>query len=355
MKKNILFLSNIPTPYQLDFNRVAQNYFNFCSVFLWPAKNDTFKWPKVKQKSELKILNFKNKFKDYLYFYKVFTELSPDFLIIGGYKLPLTFFALLLAKLKKCQVVFWLERPFFASGAKRFFKELYIRFVFFFAEMVLAIGKEATTYYKAFKKKTYNFPYSMSLEKYFDIKRKSSGKKIKFLYSGQLIERKNIKAMLDAFCSVQKSNIELNIVGDGPLQELVKQYQQKDKRINFYGFIQPDYLALTYAQNDVFLFPSRHDGWALVINEAMAAAMPVIGTKSVGAVNDYIIKFKNGYLCGLAANSIKKGIIYYLQNKNKILEHGLLNRAIIKSSNGNVVNSVAYLDQLFSEMKKNEK
>ncbi len=350
MKTKVLFLSNIPTPYQCNFNKAAQKYFKFCSLFLWPGEKNNFQWQKLKENNEIKILGFRQSIFSYKKFYTIFNDLSPQVLMIGGYKLPLTFFALFLAKLKKCPVIFWLERPFVVGGLRKFIKQIHIRFVLSFADIVLAIGKDAENYYKKFNKRTFNFPYSMSLEKYFSIKRKAVGKKISFLYSGQLIERKNIKAMLEAFTAIKDDDIELNIVGGGSLSGLVEQHQRADKRIKFHGFVQPEKLPGFYAKNDIFLFPSRHDGWALVINEAMAAGLPVIGTKNVGAVKDYIVNLKNGYICGLESASIKAGINYYIKNKKKIRIHGSINRNIIKNSTGNVINSIEYLNEIIESI-----
>ncbi len=66
--------------------------------------------------------------------------------------------------------------------------------------------------------------------------------------------------------------------------------------ICFKGFVQSSALPDAFAQADVFVLPSRHDGWGLVINEAIAAGMPVITTDCVGAAADLVEDGRNGFV-----------------------------------------------------------
>ena len=53
-------------------------------------------------------------------------------------------------------------------------------------------------------------------------------------------------------------------------------------------------IAAEYARADVFVFPSVSDPWGLVINEAMAASLPVVTTSEPGAVDDLVRHGANG-------------------------------------------------------------
>ena len=81
----------------------------------------------------------------------------------------------------------------------------------------------------------------------------------------------------------------------------------------------------------------------LTFNEAMAAAMPIISTNKVGAVDEYIKHKENGFFCDISVESINEGIKYYLDNKGLINEHANKNRIIMKESLGDVKNEVKFL------------
>lgn len=177
---------------------------------------------------------------------------------------------------------------------------------------------------------------------------KEKKKKINFLFSGQYIERKNIINTIKAFKLIKNKNIELNLIGGGELQEQVKNLIESDNRIRDIGFVQPKELPRIYAKNDIFLMPSKHDGWALVVNEAMASGMPIISTEKVGAIVEYIQHKENGFICDINIDSIKDGIEYYLTNSEIIEQQSKKNREIVKKSLGDVKNAVTIFDKEIS-------
>ena len=61
-----------------------------------------------------------------------------------------------------------------------------------------------------------------------------------------------------------------------------------------------------FAQADVFVLPSRYDGWGVVVNQAIGAGLPVICSDMVGAGHDLVdedvngLKFRAGDAASLA-------------------------------------------------------
>jgi len=55
-------------------------------------------------------------------------------------------------------------------------------------------------------------------------------------------------------------------------------------------------LAKFYAIADLFVLPSLEEVWGLVLNEAMAAGLPIITTERVGGARDLVKDEENGYL-----------------------------------------------------------
>jgi glycosyltransferase involved in cell wall biosynthesis len=67
------------------------------------------------------------------------------------------------------------------------------------------------------------------------------------------------------------------------------------KRIHFLGFKQPAALPTIFAAADIFVLPSRHDGWGVVVNEALGAGLPIIVSDRVGA-RDLVDNGHNGFV-----------------------------------------------------------
>jgi glycosyltransferase involved in cell wall biosynthesis len=121
-----------------------------------------------------------------------------------------------------------------------------------------------------------------------------------FLFSGQMIERKGVDVALRAFerIGAMRADVAFLLLGDGPLRAQLEASVAEDvrDRVHFAGFIEQARLPIFFGAADVFVFPSRHDGWGVVINEACGAGMPVIASKQTGAARDLVAENDNGFL-----------------------------------------------------------
>ena len=118
------------------------------------------------------------------------------------------------------------------------------------------------------------------------------------LYSGSLIPRKGVDLLAEAFACVAPAHPQLKLVvmGEGELrQEMEAMMQEVAGQVQFTGFQDWQALPEFYAKADVLCAPSRHDGWALVVPEALAAGLPVIATDRMGAALDLIEPGRNGW------------------------------------------------------------
>ena len=100
---------------------------------------------------------------------------------------------------------------------------------------------------------------------------------------------------LDDFCKIPVPDGYLKVlVGDGPyLKELMSKYHSE--AVAFAGKRTGKVLAETYANADVFIFPSKNDTFGLTQLEAIASGTPVLAYK--GTVSEEIIREgKSGYL-----------------------------------------------------------
>jgi glycogen(starch) synthase len=66
-------------------------------------------------------------------------------------------------------------------------------------------------------------------------------------------------------------------------------------RVVFRGWLKRDHLPAVYEQADVFVLPSRDEGMPNAMLEAMAAGLPVIGSK-ISGLDEVVIDGETGLL-----------------------------------------------------------
>jgi len=76
---------------------------------------------------------------------------------------------------------------------------------------------------------------------------------------------------------------------------LTREYGLADK-VAFLNQVAPAEVPSYYFSSDFFVLPTRYDIWGLVINEAMAASLPVISSKYAVAANELIRDHMNGFV-----------------------------------------------------------
>ena len=74
-------------------------------------------------------------------------------------------------------------------------------------------------------------------------------------------------------------------------------------RCRFEGFHDWEALPKFYAAADFLCAPSRHDGWGLIVPEALASGLPVITTENTGSGVEFIKSGKNGWLIQAGSES----------------------------------------------------
>ena len=91
--------------------------------------------------------------------------------------------------------------------------------------------------------------------------------------------------------------MRLDIVGDGPLRvPLEEQYRDSGLMLNWVGNVQYDELPRWYGEAEFLVFPTLGDEWGLVVNEALAAGLPVIGSSYSQAVEELVRCGENGWV-----------------------------------------------------------
>jgi glycosyltransferase involved in cell wall biosynthesis len=112
-----------------------------------------------------------------------------------------------------------------------------------------------------------------------------------FLYVGRLEREKGIFDLLDAYASLPphiRGQVGLVFVGSGSQQEELAKRASKvqEGAVRLQNFVHREDLPAIYALAEALIFPTHSDPWGLVVNEAMACALPVVLTKVAGCAAD---------------------------------------------------------------------
>lgn len=123
-----------------------------------------------------------------------------------------------------------------------------------------------------------------------------------FLCSARFIEKKNLARLLEAFAQYRAGNPaepwDLVLMGDGPLRaelEAKRAALGLQSTAHFPGFKQYDDLPTFYGLASAFILPSTSEQWGLVVNEAMAAGLPVLVSNACGAAEELVVEGQNGF------------------------------------------------------------
>lgn len=121
---------------------------------------------------------------------------------------------------------------------------------------------------------------------------------ITYIYVGQLIERKGVIHLLNAWRKhiLAHKQDNLLIVGSGDLYDEFYNEFSDCESIKFTGSVDYDSIYKYYAISDVFIIPTLEDNWSLVVPEAMACGLPIACSIYNGCYPELVHEDVNGKL-----------------------------------------------------------
>ncbi|HCT63596.1 MAG TPA: hypothetical protein DIC19_05800 [Erysipelotrichaceae bacterium] len=311
----VLFLTNIPSPYMVDF---FNEFGKLCDLTVIFERSNSSE--RDKSWKEFNFINFKGRILSGLNIgvdgafcpsiIKYLFKKEHDFIIIANPMTPTGIISIFFLKLLKRKYIIESEGGFAKDGKgfKEWLKKQIIKDAYAYFSTT-DIGDEYFIAYGAERSNIYKYPFSSILESEIvnssdlDSRRVNARKKIGIQYDnvilsvGSIIPRKGHDITIRALHLLNINNTGLYIVGGQASEELLALIKELDvKNVHFVDFIGKGEIQDYYSMADIFVLSTRYDTWGLVINEAMANGLPVITTDMCIAGTELIIDNVNGFV-----------------------------------------------------------
>jgi glycosyltransferase involved in cell wall biosynthesis len=316
----VVFVTNIPTPYRVPWWNKLNEFVDLQVVFMDKTEKNR-KWENVLQTSTfpykiIQGIHIEFPKRDWtlhvnlsILFFLI--KSRPRKLILGGYDSVTSLLALAFTKLLRIDTILWYESTIASENLNNnLLKKVKRAVIGSFNKFavpgelaranLISLGVDPLKIYIApnvvnnayFAKEAQVFkPQKDRLKKELDLPDQV------ILFVGQLVDRKGLLTLLEAYQRLDVEHIGLLIVGDGPLRSQYESYCADQGLVNvrFVGFHDINSISRYFAVSDVFVLPSKREVWGLVVNEAMACGLPVLCSRNAGCSRNLIQEGLNGY------------------------------------------------------------
>lgn len=328
----ILYITNCPAPYRVEFFNELTKYCELTVVFeMDKAKNREDTW-KSCENYKFNAVVLKNWFSRQESAFcpevtKYIKKFKKDIIIVGGYSTPTGMWSILYMRNHHIPFILNCDGGMVKNDSvlKRNIKKFFIEK----ASAWLSTGEKCDEYlehYGAKKERIHRYPFT-------SIKKKDIGRydaqqrkclrdmlgikeKNVILFVGSFIYRKGLDILL-ASCQ-EMDDVALVLVGGTNINDFLPRQQNKIRtHLYIEGFKAESEVKKYYQIADMFVLPTRQDIWGLVINEAMAAGLPIITTDQCVAGLELIEESVNGYIVPSDDGELlRQSIVKLLNNKN---------------------------------------
>lgn len=306
----ILYLTNIPSPYRVDFFNELGKYCELTVLFERERAGDRdSRWRADDFKNFKYIfLNGKKVGSDASFCPEVIRYLKTgyDAIILGGYSSPTYMLAMDYMRMRRIPFILNADGGFVKKDSKLLFllKKHYIGGAS--AWLSTGMGTDRyLLYYGAKREFIHHYPftsvreadrYCPTQEEKMKYKEELSMCERKVILTvGQFIPRKGFDLLLQAAGELPETT-GIYVVGGKPEEAYLRHQETLRASVHYIDFMEKDKLRKYYLAADIFVFPTREDIWGLVLNEAMSFGLPCVASTKANASLELVEDGKNGYL-----------------------------------------------------------
>lgn len=158
---------------------------------------------------------------------------------------------------------------------------------------------------------------------------------IVFLFVGKFIALKKPMTFLRSLNAAfrEERSIAGLMVGDGELRPECQAFaSHAGLAVAFTGFLNQSKLVNAFVAADVFILPSEHETWGIVVNEAMWSGLPCIVSDQVGCGPDLVASQGTGELFPLHDEAaLAAAMLNYARNPKLRRESGERAREVVQA------------------------
>ncbi len=280
---------------------------------------------------------------------KQIRQTAPEVLIGDGFS-SWSSFALLYKLRNRLPLVVCYERTFHTERNVQWYRKIYRRSVLKFIDAMCCNGIQSVEYTRSLgmPPSKITIPnmaadtHGMELaslaitpEEKAATRRSWNTRGLVYLYAGNLILRKGLRYLLEAWALMEKAygdKATLVLVGQGSEKAALE--RQADslalRNVRFAGAVDYDSLSRCYASADVFVIPTLEDNWSLVVPEAMACGLPVLCSKYNGCWPELVHPDRNGWIFDpLDINDLFHSLERCLKQRPRLPEMGCNSKGIV--------------------------
>jgi glycosyltransferase involved in cell wall biosynthesis len=123
---------------------------------------------------------------------------------------------------------------------------------------------------------------------------------------GRLVKRKGFDDLITAIAKTNDPHIHAIIIGDGPEKNTLYRLSKKlnvQNRIHFYGNVSEEIKFQLMNVSDLYVLSSKHEGFGIVLQEAMQVGLPILATDNGGQI-DLVDEGLNGKIIPVSNTDI---------------------------------------------------
>ena len=227
----------------------------------------------------------------------------PTAIIAGEFGMRTLQAALYKCLFPRTRLIVWATLSEVTERSRGSVRKLLRRSILKVSDAVLVNGSSGATYIEGFgypRRRIHVVPQATDNELFAGPATRPEDPVSKLLYAGQLIERKGLvqfHEQLVRWCKAHpERQVRWTLVGRGPLQETIRSWERPTNyALELLEEVPYHELATQYHRADLFTLPTLADEWGLVVNEAMIAGLPVLGSVFSQAVEDLVVEGANGW------------------------------------------------------------
>lgn len=309
-RAKVLYVTNLPAPYRFPIWDALSKEFSLKVAFTLGEKNWRNWNPPHKTSWTFEFLSLPfirvREYELILSSLRVKNLLKGvDAIIVGSWEAPVYIHLILLSRKLKIPLIMIYESHAESQLFKKGLVDFLRSWLFRKADLIFTFGSAST---RAIEKmdvdqakicQLFNTCDVEFFHEFANANRRIPSKGHKFLYVGQIIERKNIASLIKAFSYVHEESDSLLIVGDGVELKNLKDLARElgcYKKISFLNYRKPNELSEIYSSCHTLILPSTNEVWGLVVNEALACGMHAVVSRACG-VSELVSNMRGTYLC----------------------------------------------------------